>query len=349
MSKSVALPALSVIFACALILAVGEVGFRAYARYLFSYQDPGEIVDLTKEEITSSSPHGGIGWELRPNVDATFRGQPFSTNSQGLRSVEHPLKKPAKTYRIVGIGDSVLMGWGVAQGEDFLSLVERELRRRCEPPVEVETINFGVLGYNAIQEYFVLKDKALAYDPDLILLQYAGNDQDLTDFEEPKVRFSTRSLFLNFVVLRTLRLLGQVGPDEIYDWRYDGFDKSWAPKDFVEAIEAIFRLANEREIPVIMVLDSRYEWSPGLLHAEVVEIGRRFGVDSIDLFAIHRDLPERTPVRKAIAVRDEHNLEYLFELGHARDTHPNARWHAMTAGFVRDRILERKLVPGCGS
>jgi hypothetical protein len=329
----------SVLIGCALAFGLAEVSSRLYASLRFTHPRGAPGADLEAGDLTTTSPHGQLGWELRPNLEGVFRGGRFRTNAAGMRDEPHPMEKPAGVYRIVGIGDSVLMGWGVSQGEDFLSRSEALLAVRCRGAPPIEALNFGVLGYNAIQQYFALRDRALDYSPDLVLVSYVGNDQEPTQFEKPAHRVATRSFFVNLVAMWALRAVG---------WRHDPRDTGVPPADFSEAFRGILELAGARGARVLVVLDSRYEWTPGLRHREVAGLARGLGADAIDLYAIHRDLPPGTPIRRAISIDDAHNRKFLIELGPGRDHHTNAAWHADTAERVAERVVANGWIPGCG-
>jgi lysophospholipase L1-like esterase len=124
-----------------------------------------------------------IGYEPAPLV---YNGQELSfydylgaSNSLGYRDREHSLAKPAGTYRIVVIGDSVAAGLHVERNEDiFAPLLEQQLNRAG---LHAEVINLAVSGYNTQQEVETLRDKGLAYHPDLVLLAYTMSSREHLD------------------------------------------------------------------------------------------------------------------------------------------------------------------------
>jgi hypothetical protein len=76
-------------------------------------QAPSSMQSLRLGEIVQPSRYAGIVYELKPNVRGRFMGQPLLINSQGLRDYEYTRRKEPGTFRIVGVGDSSLFGWGV--------------------------------------------------------------------------------------------------------------------------------------------------------------------------------------------------------------------------------------------
>ncbi|HMB54633.1 MAG TPA: SGNH/GDSL hydrolase family protein, partial [Thermoanaerobaculia bacterium] len=76
--------------------------------------------------------------------------------------------------RIVVLGDSIAAGMGIERTADvFPARLESELTRRGHA---AEVLNFAVSGYNTRQEIETLKDDALAFSPDVVLLAYCLND-----------------------------------------------------------------------------------------------------------------------------------------------------------------------------
>ena len=77
--------------------------------------------------LVQISPHPDVVYELKPGLVGTYLDRPLRTNAYGLRDRDYPVAKPEGTFRIVGLGDSVMFGWGVAQDEPFLEVLERRL------------------------------------------------------------------------------------------------------------------------------------------------------------------------------------------------------------------------------
>lgn len=169
------------------------------------------------------SPNPRLGYEPAPldyqGDEMAFHDYRGASNRLGYRDRDHELAKPAGTYRVVVLGDSIGAGLGVSRCEDtFPAILEASLRRAGR---DVEVLNFSVSGYNTRQEVETLEDKALAFDPDLVLLQYCLNDrahddgnilgtlleQELASSALPSARLAPvylRSALLRFVRFRVL-------------------------------------------------------------------------------------------------------------------------------------------------
>jgi hypothetical protein len=90
-----------------------------------------------------------------------------------MRDEPRPVAKPAGIRRVAVLGDSFLIGFGVPDAD----LLTARLQRDFLPQTEV--LNFGVSGYGPLQEYLLLRDRALRFSPDVVVLMlYTGNDLD---------------------------------------------------------------------------------------------------------------------------------------------------------------------------
>lgn len=113
----------------------------------------------------------------QPNLRALNAGALYETNSAGFRGRERARKKPPGGFRIALIGDSLAMGWGVAEADSYAARLEAALSARSgERPVEV--LNFGLAGLDAVESVERFHALALAFDPDLVIYGFTLNDVD---------------------------------------------------------------------------------------------------------------------------------------------------------------------------
>ena len=125
-------------------------------------------------------PDPQLGWAMRPGVEGwyTSEGRAYvKVNAAGFRDRSHALDKPTGVYRVAVVGDSAVEARQVEMKAAFWSRLEDKLRS-C-PALggrEVEVLAFGVSGYGTAQQYLLTESTALRYQPDLVLLAFAGND-----------------------------------------------------------------------------------------------------------------------------------------------------------------------------
>ncbi len=214
-----------VIVSSLLSICFVEAALRIHSIYKFSEDlaDAFEHPDLPRDGLTVTmgamirpSPHKEIIYELKPKLKVFFKGAAVRTNSHGWREDEIPTEKSKDTIRIVGIGDSVMFGWGVGERQRYLDIIEKELSSDY-PDWKWETLAFAVPGYNLAMETTVLEKYALAYEPDLIIYGFVINDKCLPDFVVSSISF----LSARFFILDYLRAaIGQHSAFEIWtDWR----------------------------------------------------------------------------------------------------------------------------------
>ncbi len=163
-------------------------------------------------QIVRLSPEPRIVYELVPGLDVEFLGTTLRTNADGFRgpSVTQTRTRPA--VRIVGLGDSVMFGWAVREEDGFLARTAAMLGEST-PGVAWESVNTAVPGYNTVMEVETLEVKGLRFDPDVVVLNFVGNDLGLPNFIEKRPDLVTlrRSFLLDFVRAR-LRGENGVGP-----------------------------------------------------------------------------------------------------------------------------------------
>ena len=160
-----------------------EIGFRVHAYVSDNRLQQGlenlgvrsDAGDLSLQHIIRWHDDPRIIYELIPGLYGEFRGHPLTINSYGFRGPALSLDKPSNAYRIIGLGDSVMFGWGVGD-EDFYLYRLGELLQATHPDRRIEWINSAVPGYNTVNEVETRKRKLLGFEPDLVIVDYVGND-----------------------------------------------------------------------------------------------------------------------------------------------------------------------------
>ncbi len=114
----------------------------------------------------------------RPNAEGwqTSEGENYvRINSAGLYDREHTLSRPANTIRIALLGSSEVEAKQVQPSQNFAGLIEQNLNRKLAGAGQkIETLNFGVAGYNLAQIYLTLRNHVWQYDPQIVLLFYSN-------------------------------------------------------------------------------------------------------------------------------------------------------------------------------
>jgi lysophospholipase L1-like esterase len=239
---------------------------------LFSKTFPSDnhLKDLVRPSNTD-----GLVYELKPYLHSTFLSKPFYTNSQGMIGTkEFPLQKTPGTFRIAGVGDSVMSSWGIDPDKTYLLVTERFFTNES-PPRRVETLNFSVPGYNTAIELSVIRHKVLQYNPDLIVLGYVGNDMDLPDFIRKKiysrfyVKYTADQIAKALIQPKSSNILGADTIIKDVPWDVDQrryvYKIDEAPEEYkymvglqnyYKSMKQIADLTISRNIPVVVVAEN---------------------------------------------------------------------------------------------
>lgn len=106
-------------------------------------------------------------YELIPGRRSQSKGIFETTNAFGMRDREYTREKPPGVYRIALLGASHTKGSGVADDATFENVVEDRL---TASGLEVEILNFSAGGYGPLSRLAMLRDKALSFDPDAVVI-----------------------------------------------------------------------------------------------------------------------------------------------------------------------------------
>lgn len=204
---------------------------------------------------------------FEPQAHYNWEGIDVQIDSRGLRTPEFAIPKPANTFRILNIGDSVAFGWEVTEQQTYGEQLAASLNALNDGR-HYEVINAAVPGWNPAMERNFLLQEGLSYEPDLIIV-------DLTlanDIYGKGPGVTSRPSFFNFLRDKTytwpfltteIRFIAakQVGPKAIpvlnpslkvekyfpLDENAPIWDTVW--QNFADMAQA----AQERGIPLVVI------------------------------------------------------------------------------------------------
>jgi hypothetical protein len=245
-----------------------EIGLRVVHLASYSgtledlYRDPSLPAagsEVTLGAMLRPSPNPSIVYELKPGLDVRFQGSRVTTNAHGWREGEIAPRKNGR--RILGLGDSVMFGWGVEEQERYMDVLERRLDEE-RPQQGWETVVTAVPGYNLVMEVELLEQRGLALDPDLIVYGYFDNDHHLPNFvQDPPRVLSTDSFLARYAGILAGRSRA------VFTSRLDGrqlfrirdasqvpepYRHLVGPEPFRKALERLAELSRETDTPVVI-------------------------------------------------------------------------------------------------
>ena len=148
-------------------------------------------------------------FEHHSNKTGGYYGVEIKTNSVGWREDrDYSLEKPHGVKRIIVLGDSITLGWGVELNQTYPKIFEQLLNNDPSLRYRYEVINTGVGNYNTFLELEMLK-RILSYDPDMIILTYMKPD----DWIEQS--FAKRLGWEGVSAIKKKRVYADINPDII--------------------------------------------------------------------------------------------------------------------------------------
>jgi lysophospholipase L1-like esterase len=268
----------------------------------------------------------------------TFIPNECGNNSRGYRGFEHELEKPAGTFRIVVIGDSVAEGHGVALDDTFPKIIERRLNDfSTDLQVEVEVITLARSGYTTSQELFVLEHEAFEYSPDLIVWSYVLNDpaHPYLDDVNPTGMYHYNPDFKTFALAESAynRLLDKFKKRDCgIEYHASIHCAYW--DEVEENIGLVASLADKNKVPVFFLInpvffdtDSFEGYRLGDLHDQISDAVSSEGMLAIDATQAYLSFDPRE-----IAQRKTN--------GDVDPWHPNTKGNQLLGMYLSDVILD---------
>lgn len=155
-------------------ILAGEAILRVKQRYVNNYDFAmWNYASELKQPLWNSS----LPFHHYPSRSGRYYGVEIRTNSLGFRDTERSIQKPLNTRRIIMLGDSFTLGWGVPFDKTFSYQLEAMLNKTGEM---FQVINMGVGNYNTVMEVELFKLKGLKLNPDVVVLMYYINDAEQT-------------------------------------------------------------------------------------------------------------------------------------------------------------------------
>jgi hypothetical protein len=125
---------------------------------------------------------------LKADDDRFKKGVHWRTNSLGMRDRPYSVAKPARTFRIALVGDSIGAGWGVDVEDRFESILERtwDVRSRAAGGLAVEIVNCAVPGQSPGQRWCHFSQVGWPMNPDMVVYESTASD---VGWDERRLRY----------------------------------------------------------------------------------------------------------------------------------------------------------------
>lgn len=148
------------------ILGVGEIAVRIY-----NARKPIYEIEMLRYALYLKTPVQSPYATHRhlPNRSLNLMGVLFSTNSLGYRGPEPTAGRP----RILVLGDSNTVGWGVREEKTFAHLIQEKSKT-------TEVLNAGVGNYPLLSQYGLLLEDIEKVKPKQVIVEFSPLDSTVT-------------------------------------------------------------------------------------------------------------------------------------------------------------------------
>lgn len=251
--------------------------------------------------------------ELLPHAHGRHRGAEVRFNRWGMRDRDYAPEPPPDTYRIALLGSSHTFGSGVAQDQNFESLVENRLNREngLGRYRRLEILNFATEGYTPLDVLASLDRKVLGFKPQAVLYVVHQIDAHYAVTRLSRI-LSNRASIPYRELLEFARTAGvEPGASEkvatlaLEERREDLL--AWAYRQIVE------RCRSRRVVPMMAYLPILTPQKDDISSASLLRIGHDAGLLTFDFSGVYEG-------------HDRDDLQIA-----AWDDHPNAAGHQLVA------------------
>jgi hypothetical protein len=313
----------SLIIGTLVALLVGEVVVRVVAARSLIYNI--EMVRYAKE-LKMPDPRGEVSHVHRPSASAHLMGVDVALNSHGHRGPELLPKSPDQK-RVLVLGSSVTMGWGISLEETFTSIAEARFNKELPqgPKTRVEIANAGIGNYNTLAQSRLFEHEYPELKPDAVVLHYFISDAE----PRPPGKNSLllrHSYFAAYCYdrFRTIGLAAEGKGDlfKYYSGIYDDAQPYW--KDTLAKITRMRDVAAADGVPfLVMIIPDFHNLRPGSPYGALYEkMEKGFVGAGIRVVNTFPEFQQRYGGQEsALWIQRD-------------DPHPNARGHALMADLL---------------
>ncbi len=323
----------SVLSALVVLAVLAEAGTRFLNRR-------GEIYDvemyrysrLLKENAPPEAP-AMHHWHRR-NAEAFLQGVSIRTNELRMRDRPRDEKPPPRAHRLLVLGDSITLGWGVARDHTYPAVLETRLAESGDG--EYEVLNAGVGNYT-LSRMIGYYDFALRrLEPETVVLAFYLTNASREQESSFSRIFDTPLQFPVFLWSRGQRVYSRFSKAASFRDHYLNLYREGGEEYRMfkaELADFIARLRGEgRNVLLVNIPDVRYASEKPYpfqgVSDRVLTVGRDAGAATVDLTPSVADLPPRLAVNSI------------------EDRHPAAIAHQRFADGILAALRSSGFVPG---
>ena len=234
--------------------------------------------------IKKKSDNPILGYEHRRHQQATLGSIQIRTNNFGLRGPDIHIQSQYRR-RILFLGSSVTLGWGVPESATCQSILADNLGK------DTEVLNAGICNYNTVRYVELFMTKLAILNPTDIVLHYFINDTEVLRSAQGNwfMRHSQFAVTLWQILNRALEKNAEQDAVAYYKTLYQKDAPGY--KAMLKALDRIKAYADAKKIQVYFIMvpdfynltDYKYTFIHKLMKNNASKRGFQF-VDLLPLF-----------------------------------------------------------------
>ncbi len=294
----------------ALSMVLAEIGLRVK-----NSVDPNYDVEMWRysRQLKQRSSNPVLGHEHVAGATAYLQGTDIRLNNWGLRGPAVGPRRP-DVRRILVLGSSITLGWGVPEAQTLTQLLEQHFR---SDGAEVEVLNAGIGNYNAARYVALFHSRLQALDPTDVVVHYFINDAEQLSGGNQNLLLRHSQLAVALWSFRNAVSQARLGSPLLTHYRDLYRSGSPGREAMQQALAALAETARTRGIRLYLLMTPEPHYLQHYpfqdIHDSMEHTARSLGYTFVDALPALREL---TP-------------EQLWVT--ADDPHPNARGHRLMA------------------
>jgi lysophospholipase L1-like esterase len=301
-------------------LAAGEAILRAKNASMKNYD-----IEMWRyaKELKRRSDVPALGHEHVPSSSATLQSVGIRINERGLRGGPVAPRK-AGQRRILVLGSSVTLGWGVPEDE---TMTARLARMFAADGQDVEVLNAGIGNYNAVRYVERFKRRLSDLDPSDIVVHYFLRDAEVLDAGRDNWLLRNSELAATAWIASS-RYLGSGSQKTLEEHYRDVYrDDAQGYRQMRAALHELAGIARARGIRVYLAMTpdvhDLVDYRFGYIHDAMAKVAKEEGFRYVDLLPPMRNLTPRE----------------LWSM--PGDPHPNGLGHKLMAEALYPALKEK--------
>ncbi|MEM8811412.1 MAG: SGNH/GDSL hydrolase family protein [Pseudomonadota bacterium] len=318
MIKNIIFATITVVVSLVLMVGVGEAVLRFKNASMQNYD-----IEMWRysNELKESDPQ--LGHDHVVNASAVLQSTEIRTNRFGLRG--GPVSDERPDRRILFLGASITLGWGVEEELTVTQLLEQKLRESGE---QVEVLNAGIGNYNAERYVTRFLRDLTELQPTDIVVHYFLRDAEQLDAGGGNWFLRNSQLAVTLWIAAS-RLGGMFGATSLEDHYGEVYEPDQAGyRSMLDSLQQLKDYAESNEVRLYMAMvpdvHNLKDYRFSFIHERMREVADELEFEFVDFLPAFEGL---TP-------------EDVWAM--PGDPHPNALGHELMADALFPVLAERR-------